>query len=128
MTTPEDIEDRYLQLSGQYADRIEELEKLCELHGVNVTEALSLLPPIEPSPRPELARLHEERNTKLEALPVDLRAAVARCSELNEVMLGVKRSFAQKLCCDGHSVQDISERLGETDEVVVALLRSPRNG
>ena len=127
MTTPEDLEDRYLQLSGQHTDRIEQLKKLCELHGVSEIEVLSLLSPIEPSLRtsPELAaRLHDDRNSKLDVLPTDLRAAVVQWNELNELVCEAKGRLAQKLCCDGHSVHDIAERLGETEEAVVALLQS----
>ena len=74
---------------------------------------------------PELRAVAEERSQKFNALPPDVRAAIVRTEEINELLIGAQTQLALILLKQRRPIAEIAARSGLHEDDVNALASNP---
>jgi hypothetical protein len=105
-----EVEEKYDDLQTQFSDATHDLTQVAQDHGVSIAQVFSN------------RDTNEERQSKLESLPPEVRAAIRRQDELSNLAYGAAKNLARALAGRGESLESIAVRLGTTAASVKDML------
>jgi hypothetical protein len=91
-----EIEQRVGDLNEQLTRAYDDLDRIRKEHGLSLEDVFVLpaIPPEMIEASPEMRQLADEHARKLNALPPDVKAAVARANEIGDVLLDAQTQLA----------------------------------
>jgi hypothetical protein len=122
-----EIEQRVGNLNDQLTRAYDDLDRIRKEHGMSLNDVFVLpaIPPEMIEASPELRAVAAERGRKLNALPVDVRAAVVRADEIGDLLLDAQTQLAFILLEQGRPIAEIATQTGLNEDDVSALAADP---
>jgi hypothetical protein len=120
---PRELEERLTGLRNRFTQAYDDLNRIRAEHGLSLDDVIvpSAVPPEMIDASPELRAVAEERARKLKALPDDVKAAVARTSDVGDQLLEARVRLTFILLQQGCSTSEIASRTGLSRDDVDAL-------
>jgi hypothetical protein len=121
-----ELEQRVGSLNDQLTQAYDDLDRIRKERGLSLDDVFVLptVPPEMIEASPELRAVAEERARKLMALPDDVRAAVARTSDVGDLLLDAQMQLAFILLQERRPVEEVATRTGLNEGDVNTLASS----